>query len=123
MEFTTNEKSPCKLLKNGYMYLFQKMLADVVTSWECVHRRKGQCKARVRLTVMDQFIEKTNEHTHAPSQVGCQVTKVESGIKCKAETTNDSSHQILATNLDGITGTAAVNSPSLEKMRRNINAV
>ena len=65
MEFTTNEKSPCKLLKNGYMHLFQKMLADVVTSWECVHRRKGQCKARVRLTVMDQFIEKLmNTHMH-----------------------------------------------------------
>ena len=34
------------------------------------------------------------------------------------ETTNDPSHQILAVKLVGITGTATVNLPSLETMRR-----
>ena len=40
----------------------KKNLADDVISWECVIRRKTQCKARVKLTVTDQFIEQTNEH-------------------------------------------------------------
>ena len=31
-------------------------------------RRKGQCKAKVKLSVADDLIGETNEHTHPPSQ-------------------------------------------------------
>ena len=122
MDFTTNEKGARKLLKDEYMYLFQKNLANDVTSWECVHREKGQCKIRVKLTVTDQFIEQTNEHTHAPSQDCCEVAKVKAGVKYRTETTDDPSRQTFPVEFGEITGTTTVNLASLETMRRNISA-
>ena len=60
MEFITTEKCQRKLIRNGYIYVFQKSLADDVSSWECVLRRKGQCKSRVKLIITDDFIAQTN---------------------------------------------------------------
>ena len=122
MEFTTTEKGARKLLKDGFLYVFQKNLANDITSWDCVNRRKGHCKARVKLTITDEFVTQINEHAHAPSQVNCEVAKVKAGIKRRAETSNDPSRQILAAELGGVTETAAVNLPSMDTMRRNIRA-
>ena len=41
MEFATTETGARKLLKNGYIYLFKKNVANGMTSWECELRRKG----------------------------------------------------------------------------------
>lgn len=123
MEFTTTEKGQRKVIRNGFMYVFQKTLANDVSSWECVLRRKGQCKSRIKLSVTDAFIEQTNEHTHPPSQTNCELVKVKAGIKRRAETTADPSRQILADELSAISQTAAVNLPSMDNLRRNIRAV
>ena len=69
------------------MYVFQKNMANNLTSWECVLRRRGQCKARIKLTVTDDFVEQTNEHTHPPNQTQCEVVKLKAGIKRQAEAT------------------------------------
>lgn len=122
MEFTRTEKGARKLLNDGYIYIFQKNLANDLTSWECVDRRKGQCKARVKLTIMDEFVQQVNEHTHPPSQVKCEVAKVTASVKLRAETSNDTSRQILAGELIGISESASVNLPSMNAMRRNIRA-
>ena len=68
MEFTKTEKGQRKLIQNGYIYVFRKMLANEVSSLECILRRKGnQCKATIKLSPTDEFIEQVNEHTYAPS--------------------------------------------------------
>ena len=76
MEITTTEKGARKPLKDEFMFLFQKTLANDVTSWECSLRRKGQCKARVKLSADDQFIEQINEHMHPPSEINCKLVRV-----------------------------------------------
>ena len=45
-------------------------------SWKSNLRRKGECKARVKLTYDDQFIEQVNEHIHPPLKTKCEVAKV-----------------------------------------------
>ena len=82
MEFTTTERGKRKLSRNGYMYVHRRNLSEVSSMWECIYRRKGyQCNVKVKLSPLDEFLDEINEHTHAPSQTECQVTKVKAGIK------------------------------------------
>ena len=98
MKFTTTEKGNRKLIRNGYMYIFQKNLANEITSWDFDLRRNNnnQCKARVKLTATDEFVEEVNVHTRPPSRTQVEVAKVKSSIKRKSTTTQDTSQQILA---------------------------
>ena len=59
MEFTTTERGARKFLKDGYTYLFKKQLANRITSWECELRRKGECRASVKLDELDNFVEQS----------------------------------------------------------------
>ena len=47
MDFSVTERGARKLLMNVYQYVKQKDLADGMASWECVARRKRQCKAQL----------------------------------------------------------------------------
>ena len=51
-------------------------------------------KARLKLAIMDHFIDQTNEHINPLSQVVCEVVKVKARIKRRTETTNNPSRQI-----------------------------
>ena len=104
------------------MYVFQKTLAQDNTSWDCVLRRKGQCKSRIKLSPTNDFIAQTNVHTHPPSQAQCEIAKVKANLKRKAETTHDTPRQILAAELQNISEEAAVNLPSMNTLSRNIRA-
>ena len=85
------------------------MLANEVSSWEFILPRKGnQCKATIKLSPTDEFIDQVNEHTHAPSQTEVEVTKVKSRIKRKTTTTLETPQQILGTELRNISEGAAV---------------
>ena len=57
MEFSFTERGARKLIRNGYQYVKQKDLANELTSWECTERRKGNCKAKVKLNAIDDFVE------------------------------------------------------------------
>ena len=59
MEFTQTEKGQCKVIRHGYMYVFQKNMANNLTPWEC--------KACIKLTVTDDFVEQMNEITCHPN--------------------------------------------------------
>ena len=50
----------------------QKDLANGLTSWECIERRKGNFKVKVKLNAMDDFVEQVKEHTHALSTTRCE---------------------------------------------------
>ena len=52
MEFTAIERGQRKQIKDGNLYILQKNLANDFTSREYVLRRKGHCKARVKLIRM-----------------------------------------------------------------------
>ena len=105
----------------NYMYTYQKDLANGVSSWECVLRRRRQCKSKVKLSATGEFLQIVNDHTHPPTPTQCEVTRVRAGIKRKAETTQDTTQQILAAGMHGISESAAVNLPSLNSMQRNMS--
>ena len=92
MDLSFTERGARKLIRNGYQYVKQKDVANGLISWECIERRKGNCKAKVKLNAIDDFLEQVQEHTHALS----------------------------ATELADLTPTAAVNLPNLSNLRRNI---
>ena len=50
MEFTTAEKGNRRLIHEGYMYVFQKNLANDVTSWEYekMTQRRMQGKNKIK---------------------------------------------------------------------------
>ena len=104
------------------MCVFQKNLSNDLRCYECVLRKRGQCKATVKLGVNDNFLEQLNDHTHPSSQTNIEVHKQKANIKKKVITTNDTCQQILGAELQNISATAAaaVNLPALKDIRRNI---
>ena len=83
-------------------------------------RRKGQCKAKIKLSADDAFLNQLNEHTHPPSQTRVEAAKIKARIKNRAGNTNDTSQQILGAELRNVSEATAVALPSLSNMRRNI---
>ena len=98
MEFSFTERGARKLIRNGYQCVKQKDLANGLTSWECIERRKGNCKVKAKLNAIDDFGEQVKEHTHAPSVTRCELTKVSVSIKRKASTTHGITQQVLPLN-------------------------
>ena len=120
MEFTKTSKGKDMLIDGGYLYTFQKDLADDVQSWECVERRKrSSCKARVKL-LNNQIIDRVNRHTHAPSGTRVEMQKVRTAIKRRAETTLDAPHRIISDSLAQASEAVAVNMPCLDNVRRAV---
>ena len=85
-----------KLLKDGYIYLFKKNLANGITSWECELSRKGECRASVKLEELDNFVEQVNEHTNPPSATKCEATKVKENIKRRARDSLDNPREVVS---------------------------
>ena len=99
--------------ENCFMKVFQKNLANDVTSWECEKRRRGECKAKIELDEAGNFLERINNHTHAPSETKCEIAKVRANIKRRATETQDPAQVILGIELGGISEAAAINLPAL----------
>ena len=51
--------------------------------------KRYQRNAKVKLSPLDEFLNEIQEHTHAPSQTECQITKVQAGIKRQAQETEE----------------------------------
>ena len=89
MEFATTERRARKLFKDGYIYLLKKPC-----KWECKLRRKGECRASIKLDELDNFVEQVNEHTH-PSATKCEITKIKESIKRRARDSLDNPREIV----------------------------
>ena len=111
MEFTTTERGARKLLKDGYIYLFKKNLANEITSWECELRRKGECRASIKLDELDNFVEQVNEHTHPLSATKCETTKIKERIKRRARDSLDSQREIVSAEVQNVSEAVAINLP------------
>ena len=109
MEFTTTERGARKLLKDGYIYLFKKNLANEITSWECELRRKGDCGASIKLEELDNFVEQVTDHAHPPSATKCETTKVKENIKRRARDSLDNPREIVSAEVQNASEAAAVN--------------
>ena len=83
MESLSSQKRKRKIIKNGFIYVFQK---DFAILYECELRRKGQCKRKIKLDLGDNVTAQLNENTQPPSQVKVKFTKVKSRIKDTDET-------------------------------------
>ena len=124
MELTNTERRNQKLTRDGYMYVFKKMLANDVSSLECILLRKcAQCKAWIKLSLLDQLIGQNNEHIHPRSQTQVEVTKAKASINRNAEASKEKNQQILASELKDISERAAATLPSLDALKRNIRHV
>ena len=99
---------------------FKKNPANDVTSWDCEKRRRGECKAKIKLDGAGNFLERINNHTHAPSETKCEIAKVRANIKRRATETQDPAQVILGRELGGISKVAAINLPALHHIRRNM---
>ena len=90
-----------KLIRNGYIHVYQKNLAEEVTTWECKLRRRDQIEARVKLD-RSKWSKwsytpptHTQTHTHTPMQTKTEVVNVKAGIKRRAQTSLDTAQQII----------------------------
>ena len=108
-------------MKDRFLYVFQKQLANDVTLWECSIRRKGQCKAHVNLKYDDQFIVQVNEDTPSVIKNKSEIVKVKVGLKRTAITCSDTYRQVLAVEPAVVTETAVENLPCMESLKRKIS--
>ena len=109
------------VIKEGYTYVFQKTLANDIKCQECYLRRKGQCKAKIKLSADDAFLNQLNEHSHPPSQTRVEATNIKARIKDRAGNTNDTSQQILGAEVRNFNEATAVALLFLNNIRRNIH--
>ena len=91
MQFTTTERGKRMVI----CIHSKKILQLTFNQGNVTLHRKGQCKATVKLTVTNDFVEQLNEHSHPPSQTKVEVIKIKTGIKRRAQTTHDTCQQIL----------------------------
>ena len=120
MNFVASQKSKPKILHNGYIYVYQKELANEVSSYECELRRKGHCKAKIQVDLGDEIVGEVNEHTHPPSQVKVEIAKVKSSIRNQAETSREPPQNIVANELATISAAAAAILPRISHLKRTI---
>ena len=77
-------------------------------------------RQKIKLDEAGNFLERINNHTHAPSETKCETAKVRANIKRRATETQDLAQVILGIELGGILEAAVINLPALHHIRRNI---
>ena len=122
MEFATTERGARMLIRNGFRYIFQKEVSNNLQSSECLLRRKGHCKAKIKLHMNGELVGEINEHTYPPSQDQIEVTKVKASTKRRSQATHDTPRQILGAALQNISETAAANLPQINNLKRTIHS-
>ena len=121
MESVLSQRGNTKFIHNGYIYVFQKDLANDIRSFECEKRRgSGTCKARVKVNLADEVVAEMNDHTHPPSALRVEDTKIKSRIKHLAENTATTPQNILAEALGTASEGAMANLPIIPHLKRTI---
>ena len=119
MEFIVTTQGKRQLIFDGHLYVCQKQLAKNVDSWECEHRRRNLCKAKIKMSD-DQVIEEVNEHSCGNEHTKFEVTKIRAEMKRRAETTMVAPQMILSDGLANVSDVAAVNLSRLDHVRHAI---
>lgn len=74
-----------EFIRNGYMYIFKKTLANDFLCWEFILRRKRNQEITIKILPIDEFIEQVNKYIYTLTQIQVEVTKVKTNVKRKAE--------------------------------------
>ena len=77
------------------MYIFQKNLPDDATTGEWEEKSRGECNAKTKADEAGNFLERNNDHTHAPTETKSDIAKIRVNIKRRATETQDPNHVIL----------------------------
>ena len=113
------QKKKRKLEHEGYFYVKNKEIANGFVSYECVKRRKGECKARIRVKD-DEVFKGNHEHTHAPEPGSSDAVKALNSIRERAETTQETPQQIIADLLANMDDVSSQQLPPPRTIKRNI---
>ena len=105
-----------KLAENGFLYDKQRKVGDII-HWQCEQR--SICKARL-FTKHSEIVRRSNDHIHEADEnrISCYETKTR--IKRKAESTQDSTHQIVGNSLLTVSEGIAAKLPKLDSLKRTI---
>ena len=66
MEFVSTESRKQRIIDEGYIYTFQKNLANNIRSYECELQQRGQFIVKIKVHLGVEIACNTNEHTHPP---------------------------------------------------------
>ena len=66
MEFVSTENRKQRIIDGGYIYTFQKNLANNIRSYECELQQRGQFIVKIKVHLGVEIACNTNEHTHPP---------------------------------------------------------
>ena len=61
MEFVSQERRKQKIAHEGYIYTFQKNLANNIRSYECELRQRGQFIVKIKVDIGVETVCNTNE--------------------------------------------------------------
>ena len=73
------------------------------------------------MCVKDDDVKRLNEHINSPSKITCEVVRLKSQMKYRAETRRDAPQQILADTLANVSETTEINLQRIENLRRTIH--
>ena len=120
MEILPTTRGQTKLVLEGFIYVKQKTMVDGETIvYECEQRRKGLCKARIK--VKDgAIVEQQYEHTHAGDHARVEALKVRIALKRSALGTEQSAAEIIAENISSISDATVSKLPKLATISRTI---
>ena len=122
MEFINLPNGRRKVIFESYVFVKQKNLAAGRISWECEKRRNaGSCRAKIK-TFNDVFEGRTNEHTCAilPNSDRAEALKARNAMTLHAQTSDDTTNNIIGANVQNLTEAGRVQLLSLETIRRGI---
>lgn len=90
------------------MCVFKKILANDVSSWECIIRQKGIQHETIKLSILDQVICQNNEQTYQSFTNARRSKTVKSSIKWKAKLLKKQVSKYLLSELRNISETESL---------------
>lgn len=97
LEFIPSQKGKPQLIRNGFIFNFQKRLANRDEAWICSQYYKVKCTARIRLNEeRNHIVEENADHNHAPDAAKIGAKVVVNGFRQRAIETQEAPHQLIA---------------------------
>ena len=117
LEYVKSQKGHDLLVHNGFTFRREREHNGVIY-WRCTEYRIAKCSGRVN--VMDGRIFKSTSHNHVPDPAKIQVRTVIHKIKERATTTQEVTHQIIASSTTLLSSAVCGQLPSVSLMKRTL---
>lgn len=122
MEIIKTQKGRDMLVLDGYSFLREKKGVNGKLIWKCSEHKDSKCVARCH-TIDSALVKSIAVHNHVPDEAKIAARKTITDIKQRAATTQEASHQIVATTSAGVTAAVACQLPSVRGIKRTIRRV